>query len=405
VYLTLSWRNVWRNKKRTVIAAASVFFAVLLAVITRSAQQGSYAYMIHSAAKGYTGFLQVQGKGYWENRSLDQSILISNRDRSLLFSIPHVTSLTPRLETVALVSSDAAVTRAAQIIGIDPQAENAMTGLKKRVVRGAFLDENPGGVLIAQGLAATLKAAVGDSLVVYGQGFHGQIAAVRLPVAGIVRLPVPEMNDNFVYLSLPEAQAAFSAEDRITSLAIMIDAVGNMPAVRGNVRTALGGRFAVMTWDEMMPDLAQTIQLDNASGAIMLVILYIVVAFGVFGTVMMMTSERLREFGILVSLGMQKTSLMRVTVLETVSISLLGVIAGMLGSAAAVAYLHAHPLPITGDAAKAFETIGVQPVLNFSADPHIFLNQAAVVLVVALLSAVYPVLFINRLEPVRAIHG
>lgn len=386
------------------IAAASVFFAVLLAVVMRSGQNGSYAYMIDSSARLFTGYLQVQGKGYWENRSLDRSFVLSPGQRQAISRTPHVTAENGRLEAFALVSYKSG-TRVAQVIGIDPASENRMTGLKKRLVGGAYLAENSGGALIARGLADALKIGIGDSLVIYGQGYQGLIAAAEVPIRGIVQLPFPEMNKASVYLALPDAQNAFSAPGRITSVAVMVDDIRNLPAVEKSIRRNMDDSQTIMTWDEMMPDLVQSIMLDNAGGIIMLIILYIVIAFGVFGTVMMMTSERTREFGILVSVGMKRARLVLVTTLETIFISFLGVLAGGMGSIPIIYYLHYNPLRMTGDAAKAFESVGVEPIMNFSVDPRIFLSQSAVVLLIALATAVYPVWFIHRLRPAKAIHG
>lgn len=404
MYFLLSWRNLWRNKKRTIIAAASVFFAVLLAVVMRSGQRGSYSYMIDSSAKLFTGYLQVQGTGYWDNRSLDRSIILDIDRQQRLSNISHVTSITPRLEAFSLVANRDN-TKVAQVIGIDPLREDRMTGLKGRLSKGDYLSAHSEGALVAQGMANRLNITIGDSLIIYGQGFHGQIAAASLPVSGIVDLPFPELNNTTVYLSLSKAQDVFSAYKRITSLAVLVDNIRYLPFVEDSVRKITGDDYAIMTWDEMLPDLVQSIQLDNATGIIMLIILYIVIAFGVFGTVMMMTSERRKEFGILISVGMKKTRLIVVTTVETFFISLLGVVTGILGSIPFIYYLHYNPIHMTGEAGKAFEAIGVEPVMMFSTDPYLFFSQSLVVLIIALATAVYPVMFINRIQPAEAIHG
>ncbi|MCU0415049.1 MAG: hypothetical protein MUE91_11730, partial [Ignavibacteriaceae bacterium] len=77
-YISLAWRNLWRNKRRTLIASASVFFAVILALLMRSMQTGYYDYMIDSSVRMYTGYIQVQGKDYWEKRSLEESMILDD---------------------------------------------------------------------------------------------------------------------------------------------------------------------------------------------------------------------------------------------------------------------------------------------------------------------------------------
>jgi len=405
MYFSLSWRNLWRDKKRTLIAAASVFFAVILAVLMRSGQTGSYAFMIDSASKIYTGHLQIQGEGYWDKRSIDRSIVLDQSTIDSLENIPNLTTVSPRLESFALVSIGAN-TKVAQIIGIDPNKEDAMSGLKQKIVDGRYLDSiNDDNVLISEGLAKILNLRLGDTVVVYGQGYHGSTAAAQYRVGGIVKLPFPALNNGTLYVSLATAQDLFSAYGRITSAAIMADNVRDLPPVKKAVREIVGNDYTLMTWDEMMPELVQSIELDNASGITMLLILYIVIAFGVFGTVMMMTAERSREFGILVSVGMKKIRLIFLTTLESVQMSLLGAFTGFLGSIPLILYLHYNPIHMTGEAAKAYEAFGVEPIMNFSVAPEIFIWQTFLVLLIALATAVYPMLFISRLKPAKALHG
>ena len=404
MYLSLSWRNIWRNKKRTLILAASVFFAVLLAIVMRSAQLGSYAYMIHSSAKLLTGYLQIQGKGYWENRSLDKGIHISDRDMDRIRHIENVINVTRRLEAFALISH-LNNTKVGQIIGIEPQGETNMTGLRDKLIKGKYLGDGSRSLLIGKGLAEILQADIGDSLVIYGQGAYGQMAVALLPVGGIVDLPFEALDNSLVFMILPAAQEIFSMENRITSLPIMIDDVRHLDHVYKDVHAIADDHWNIMTWDEMMPDLKENIEVDNVSGMIMLAILYVVIAFGVFGTVMMMVAERTREFGILISVGMRKGRLILVTFLESIFVSFLGAVAGMIASIPIILYLINHPILISGEGAKIYENMGIEPVMNFSGDPMIFVSQALIVLAIALFTTLYPYLFIRRLEPVKALHG
>ena len=404
MYWSLSWRNIWRNKKRTVIVAASVFFAVILALIMRSMQLGSYAYMIHSSAKLFTGYLQIQEKDYWEKRSLDNSITADESRIRELEKIPNVTSVTPRLETFALVSYGKN-TKVSQVTGIDPVREANMTALKEKLTAGNFLTGDSDGMLIGTGLAEMLGVGIGDSVVIYGQGYHGQIAAAMVPVSGIVKLPFKALDNAMIFLALPQAQKIFSCPGLITALPVMIDNIRHLDQVEEDVRRNLKTDETIMTWDQMMPDLLQNIEVDNASGLIMLSILYIVIGFGVFGTIMMMVSERAREFAILISVGMRKWKLMLLTALETIQVSFLGVLMGILISYPLLLYMVAHPIRMTGQMAELYEQLSIEPLLTFSARPDIFVSQALVVLAITAVTIIYPFLFIRRLEPARTIRG
>jgi ABC-type lipoprotein release transport system permease subunit len=382
LYLRLAWRNLWRNRRRSLISTSSVLFAVVLSLAMRSMQNGSYDYMIQSVVGLYLGYVQVHGDGYWEKRSLEQSMEVTDSALSSLSRLRHVERVVPRLEAFALMSRGPA-TRVVQVTGIDPGRENAMTGLARRVVGGRYLQDDDGGILLGEGLAALLHASVGDSVVIYGQGFHGVTAVSQVPVTGIVRLPIPDIDNTTSYLSLSYSR--------------------DLSDVRSDLTAAAGPGTEVMTWQEMMPELVQAIQADSAGGVLMLIILYAVIGFGIFGTIMMMTTERTREFGVLLAIGMKRGKLSAVTVLESVMISMLGAVAGVVAGLPVLWYLHLHPIPLTGEYAKVMLAYGLEPVLPFSAAPSIFIAQSAVVLALALLCAGYPLLVIRKLNPVAAI--
>ena len=403
-YIKLAWRNLWRNKKRTLIAAASVFFAVLLALIMRSMQTGYYDYMINASVRMYTGYIQVHGKDYWEKKSLDESMMLDKVHLEKLSSIKGVELTVPRFETYTLISHGNK-TKVVQVTGINPKLENQLTDLKKKIVSGNFLSDSSKGIILAHGLAEILKVEVGDSVVIYGQGFHGVTAAAQIPIIGIVKFTLPDLNKSFTYLSLSYAQWLFSAPEGLTSLSIMVNNSKELDRIKSEIQKVFDDKYEVMDWEELTPELVQSIQIDNASGIIMLGILYIVIAFGIFGTIMMMTAERVKEFGILISVGMKKWKLGLVTLYETLFVSFLGVFSGAIISIPILLYFKANPIPLTGEYAEAILAWGFEPILPFAVYPGMFFAQIWTVLAIAMVSALYPVLFIRKLKPVEAMRG
>jgi len=410
-YLSLAWRNLWRNKKRTFIAASSVLFAVLLALLMRSMQRGYYDYMIDASVRMYTGYIQVHGKDYWEKRSLEESMVLNNEKENEIKNIDGVTHTVNRFETFSLLSHEN-VTKVAQIIGIEPKDEDQVTRLKAKLVEGKYLQKDSKGILLAQGLAELLNAGVGDTIVIYGQGYHGVTAAELVPVQGIVKFTLPELNKSFSYLSIPYAQWVFSAPGRTTSLSIMIDNPKSLDRITEKIRNIFSHangetdkNYEVMTWEKLSPELVQSIQVDNAQGIIMLAILYLVIAFGIFGTVMMMTAERVKEFGILISVGMKKSKLYFITILETFFISFIGVIAGVIISLPIILYFVSNPIPLTGEMADAIVAWGFEPILPFAINSGMYFAQMWTVFAIALVSGLYPINYIRKLKPVEAVRG
>lgn len=400
-YLQLAWRNLWRNKRRTLIASASIFFAVIFALLMRSMQEGSYDYMVDASVSMYTGYIQVHAKEYWDKRSIDKSMELSLTRIDKIDSVKHVTLVTPRLESFSLISYGN-VTKVASIVGIHPELENKMTDLKNKLISGKYLTEKARGVMIAEGLATLLKVEIGDSVVLYGQGYHGVTAAAQVEVEGIVKFTLPALNKTMVYLSLDYSQWFYAAPNRVTTLSIMIDEAKKINEVHAAVSNLFDEKYEVMMWSELMPELVQSIEVDNAGGIIMLGILYVVIGFGIFGTVMMMTAERTREFGILISIGMKKWRLSYVSFLESLFLSFIGVLAGIIVSIPILYYLKQNPIPLTGEMADVMLKFGLDPIIPFRFAANIFVDQFLTVLVIAMISALYPLSYIRKLNPVKA---
>ena len=147
----------------------------------------------------------------------------------------------------------------------------------------------------------------------------------------------------------------------------------------------------------------QSIEVDNAGGIIMLGILYVIIGFGIFGTVMMMTAERTKEFGILISVGMKRWRLSFVSFLESLFLSFIGVLAGIIVSIPILYYFNQNPIPLTGEMAELMLKFGIDPILPFRFAANIFIDQFLTVIVIAMISALYPLSFIRKLNPVKAI--
>ena len=162
--LILAWRNIWRNKRRTIITASSIAFALVFSLVMRGFQIGSYTLMIDNMVQTYTGYIQIQAKGYWDDKTIDNSF---EQDAAMMQKVAHtpgVTALIPRLESFAL-ASEGQKTKGVAVCGIEPVVENKLTRLTNKITKGRYLNTSDQGVLIAEGLAKYLKLEVNDTFV------------------------------------------------------------------------------------------------------------------------------------------------------------------------------------------------------------------------------------------------
>lgn len=404
--LKLSWLNIWRNKRRTIITATSVFFAVLMAVLFRSLTDGIYDNMIDNVVSYSSGYLQIHQKGYWDEQSIDNTFEEDEQFYQVLLSNKNVTHIMPRLQTFALASWGDK-TKGVMVLGIDPDKEKEVNNLHEKIIYGHYirsLDDT--GVVIGAGLASQMNLMVSDTIVLLGQGYHASTAAGKYRVQGIIKLGAVELNNNVVYMPLQLAQHLCGAENRLTSVSLMLNKTNDLDRVKKVLFESIDSqKYELMSWMEMMPELHQFIEVDSSGHYIIIGILYIIISFGLFGTLLMMVFERMHEFGILIAIGMKKQLLAMVLLLESVMISIIGCIAGIIGGVLIVNYFTAYPIELTGEIKDVYEEYGIESIIYFSNDEKIFIVQTLIVLLLSVILAFYPGFKVMRLKPVDAING
>jgi len=405
VLWTLAWRNVWRNRRRSVLTLATILLAVVLGLLMRSMQYGQYGAMIDSTV-ARTGHIQVHGEGYWDNKSIDRSISAAAATLSEIRGAAGVTDVVPRFESFALISFGDR-TKPSGVIGTDPEVEDRYTALANRVVEGRYLESGERGVMLLRSLADYLGAGVGDEVVLLGGGYRGQTAADLLTVTAIFEYTMMDgMETGLAYVPLDAARELYATPpDQVTSLAVMLDDGDSIDPTATVLAGLLGDEYEVMTWRETSKEVVQQIQADSVGGIFMLAILYTVAGFGLLGTVLMSTMERRREFGVMNAVGLRKSRLAAVLFVETVLLVSVGVLLGLLLSVPIIMWFHANPIPISGELVEVFEQFNIPPYMPFAIDPGIFAAQGLVVLVMALIVASFPIVSIRRLHIMRAITG
>ncbi len=402
--IRLAWRNIWRNKRRSLITAASVSFALFFAIIMRSMQEGTYDNVYDNVIGSSTGYIQIHKKGYWDDPTLENSMVLDVDSLKKTMGVEGIDALVPRLESFSLLSNGPK-TKGALIMGVNPMLESKYFRLRENLIDGSLFQQGEASLILTSGLADYFKLGVGDTMVMIGSGYHGVSANAKYLVSGIVKLNSPELNKRLAYLPIQEAQYLFGAYGRISSVLVVPDESDEFPEIAMALKDELdtGEIFEVMTWREMLPELIQAMEADSAGGIVILFILYLVIGFGVFGTILMLIAERVPEFGILISIGMNRGKIAFITFMEILFLGILGVLAGWLLSLPFTYYFYQNPIRLTGRMDETMQEYGLEPLMPFSIDPGIPLSHGIGVLILTVVLSSYAIWKIFQLNPVEAV--
>tara|TARA_Y100001949_G_scaffold93138_1_gene78644 strand:- start:199 stop:1422 length:1224 start_codon:yes stop_codon:yes gene_type:complete len=400
----IAWRNIYRNKKRTLITVTSIFAALFLIILMRALQFGFYDNIIKTVVESYAGYVEVHAEGYWDNQSLDNSMEVDQKLINDISSVEGVENIVQRLQTFSLISMGEK-TKGGVINGVDISDEQKITDWNKKMVSGSFdLGENE--IIVGKGIAEYFDIRENDTLILYGQGYRGMMAAGKYPVKGVIDLKNPDLNKLGIFMTIESARNYVSSEEISTHIIIDKEQYYDEEKIVKDLSQILSKDYEIMTWKKTLPEIEQTITADNAGGLIMAFILYIIVVFGMFGTVLMMTEERKYEFGVLISIGMSRIRLFRIILIETIILSMIGVLLAIILTYPISYYFNLNPIDMAvlmGEGAdQMLEDLGFSPLAPMSISWDIPLSHALVIFIFSLLISIYPAIKILNLNPVKS---
>ena len=400
----IAWRNIYRNKKRSLITITSVFAALLLIILMRALQFGFYDKLIETVVESYAGYVEIHADGFWDNQSLDNSMQVDQQLLDDIQSVEGVENIVQRLQTFSLISVGEK-TKGGVINGINLSEEQKITDWNKKMVSGSFdLGENE--IIIAKGIAEFFSISENDTLILYGQGYRGMMAAGKYPVKGVIDLKNPDLNKIGLFMTMESVRNYVSSDEISTHIIIGKKKYYDEGKIVEDLGLILSDDYEVMTWKETLPEIEQTITADSAGGLIMAFILYVIVVFGMFGTVLMMTEERKYEFGVLISIGMSRIRLFGIILVETIILSMVGVVLAVMVTYPISIYYNINPIDMAilmGDGAvQMIEEMGFSPMIPMSISWDIPLSHSLVIFIFSLLISIYPAIKISKLNPVKS---
>lgn len=347
MFVPVAWRNLWRNRRRTLLTVAAIAFGMLIVQLVMSLQSGSYGPMIALGTRMGSGHIQILHQSFHDEPRIEHAISnISERLRTL-DEANELDFVSARAEAFALVSNDPHST-AALVNGVIPERELLLSDLPTKVVHGSYLNGDNQAV-VGAALARNLQLDVGDELVVLGTNADGGIGATVATVSGVFEATT-ELERVLIQISLNTFQEAFDMPDQAHRIvALVADPLSMDEGIEALNRVREDGE-TVMDWTELMPEISEGIQIDIVSNAILQAVLILIVVLSVMNTFVMTLFERTREYGVLFAIGMKRVAVYRLTLVEVVLLWLVGIICGGL-----MTCIFVVPLMFTGIVIPASE--------------------------------------------------
>mgnify|MGYP002633137509 CR=1 FL=1 len=403
----LAWRNLWRNRRRTLLSVSAVTFTVIILILLPSMQVGGYAAMIRASTQVLDGYAQLQQVDYLDKPSIRHSFAVTEQTLSGLRQQFPDLALSPRMSGFALASSEGR-TLGVQVLGVDAGYEPKVSSLPGTIRQGRYL-QNSDELVMGATLASNLQLKLGDPITLLGSGRDGSLAVDSLKLVGIFESGSKTIDRQLVEMDIQRFNQTFAMQGQYHAIVIsaesrstVMDRVQALSVIGQN----LSGQqsWVVRPWSELETGLLKAIKIDMSTAALVYLVLVVVVCFTLLNTLLMSLMERTREFGMMMALGVRPALLGKVIWLENCLTGLLGVAAGMLLGSLLVLWLESHG--ITFDSAEAvMAEYGLSSTLYPDLNALSLLAGPGVVMLVLMLAGLFPLFKIRRLSVLDAMRS
>lgn len=407
----MAWRNLWRQRRRTMLTLISIAFGGFLAVLMTAMQDRSFADFIDNAARFGAGHVTLQHPEYQDQPTLTRSISLSEEDRAKDSSDEDVLKIVDRTAGQAMVST-ASDTFGAMFIAYDPEREdeNTMEFTEGLTAGKLFETAKDDGIILGRTLAKNLDANLGDKVVFTLTDRSGEIVSGMERVSGIVTTGSVSTDAALVLLPIGTVRKVVGYDPtETTQVAVFLDNGRKSVEVAQRLRERHGSDYAVLTWDEIQPEIKAFIAMKVGGGRVFEIVIGILVAAGIFNTILMSVLERTREFGIMLAIGYSPRQLFAMVMAESAFLGAMGLVLGVLITAGPYYYLYNTGIdmaPVMAENMESFDIggVGMDTVLRIGIFPENAAAIAIAIVVATLAAGIYPAWKAGRVDPVESIN-
>ncbi len=398
----LAWRNIWRNKRRSFIVLASVMVGLIAIVLSDGLSNGMMRQMLFNQVNLDISHIQIHKAGFNSNKIVKNYVPDYKHVESVLNKDQEVEAYSKRVYATGIISS-ANNSSGVIIYGINPAAEAKVSVIKSSIINGRYLGNGRREIIIGKKLAEKLGVEVGDKIVAMANTIKGDIGSDAFRIVGIFRTSSSEFDKMTVYVNAGAEQEMLGIGDNYHEFAVITKDYNKVTSVKKSLEEQLGSGYEVYTYRNMLPMLIYQMELYKESMMILNVIIGLALIFGIINTMLMSVFERIREFGVLMAIGMKNSRLYLMIVFEAFILGVIGTFAGLI-----CGLLLDIPLAHSGINLSIFsaglESFGIGAIIYPVLSIGNLINSILFMPLVAVVGALYPAYKAIKLEPIYAIN-
>jgi len=398
--ISLSWKNIWRNKTRSLVVIVAVILGTGAGVFMSAFMYGMSMQMVSNELENFTSHIQIHSKDYKDE--VLPANFISNTDSLIqeLSKLPFVKSVTARSVITGLASTSSS-SYGVSIRGIDIETEREVTELSNFIKEGEFLEnQRSNSIVIGEKLAQRLNLEIRSKVVLNFQDVENNLSAAAFRVSGIYKSSNSRYDESNVFIKKEQLNTLINADGISHEIAILVDDFKMADIYRDSLKLEAG--LIAESWGDISPSLRYTDSMVGTMLYIVMVIILIALTFGIINTMLMAVLERQQELGMLMAVGVNKSKTFSMILIETFMLAIVGAPIGIF-----VAWLGILGLRETGINVSAwadgFEAYGIGTIIYPELQPEYYLNVGILIFITTLIAALYPSYKALKLNPVEAI--
>lgn len=398
----IAWRNIWRNKVRSLVVIIALALGLLAGTFTSGFYEGMMKQKIDSVIKSEMSHFQIHDTNFRDELLVKYFMPDGLQIQEKINNDEAVVASTGRVIGTAMLQSSIK-SGGVKLIGIEAKEESQVTALNTKVVDGEFFEgvkRNP--ILISQKMADAYKLKVGSKPVIQLQDLHGEIVALSFKVVGIYKSGNGMLDEANAYVRRGDLQKALGLESAdLHEIAVLLKS-HDLAESKAQFYQAEYPNLEVKPWLDLAVGMRYMVQSAGTFAYVIVGIILVALLFSVINTMLMAVIERTKEIGMLMAVGLNRVKIFSMIMLETVFLSMIGGPLGLIIAYALIEHLGTTGIDL-GAMGETYSEMGFSAIVYPELPFESYLTITFMVLMMALLAAIYPARKALKLNPSEAI--